>query len=104
MQAQLTGHGRWVRACWCGGVQVLCLFTDEFDWQDFHADFVPGLTRPTPRLRPSPPLSSPPASGAAATVANFPSLPSLALRPAAPLACAPPPTPAAQERVQHERA
>lgn len=22
--------------------EVLCLFTDEFDWQDLHNDFVPG--------------------------------------------------------------
>ncbi|KAJ1464142.1 hypothetical protein T484DRAFT_1870811, partial [Baffinella frigidus] len=32
----------YAHACVCSP-EALCLFTDEFDWQDLHNDFVPGL-------------------------------------------------------------
>ena len=32
----------YAHACVCSP-EALCLFTDEFDWQDLHNDFVPGV-------------------------------------------------------------
>ena len=39
---QVLYDRQYTHVCICSP-EALCLFTDEFDWQDFHSDFVPGM-------------------------------------------------------------